>query len=335
MFRKSYILISLFCIFHLAFGTTPIVKKDKQPKRIIRMCCAFGTNIKVFGLPFLTLNKIVNIHSLGNHQYLTGKTENNGIIYTKKAGFIDIAHVRDQADWTAYLYHKLSNMPKGITQKLHLGQELGHKVVTINIPLKTTQIDLVNMAGHIAYELSNWHEIASWFGATKAPILNEKFSSFSFEDNFSNALGVFLGKQALLSTRNYNVAMDSLLHGYLQQAEAAQDNLTTENTMLNLAQKYWNPQKSIPNKKLLIERNFNCSHTCSPIVFNAEHLPSIQFTQYTSNQIHFDEILTLTFQAGYRFPLKKVFPDRDNRIINTQDFESIITYIKLQVSKIN
>lgn len=333
MFRRFYIFVILNFLSLQALSTIPIIKKDKQPKRIIRMCCAFGTNIKVFGLPFFTLNKIVNINTLGNHQYLNGKTENNGIIYTKQAGFIDIAHVRDQADWTAYIYYQLSKMPKGVTQELQLGHELGKKVISIKIPLNSTENDLINIAGHISYQLATWHEIASWFGATKAPILNERFSSFSFEDNFSNALGVYLGTQALVSTEDYNQAMDRVLLRYLQEAEAATNDTITETAMLHLAQKYWNPQKSIPNKKLLLERNYNYSHRITPTVFEKQSVNPIELITSTEHQIPFSEVYTLTFQAGYRFPIKKVFPKREGRLIRTQDFTQIIEYIKTQVEK--
>lgn len=326
--------ISIFLLSNLLLGKAPIIIKDKQPKRIIRMCCAFGTQIKVLGLPFITLNKIVNTTNLGHHQYLNGKSENNGIIYTERAGFIDIAHVRDQADWTAYLYFKLINLPKGVKQQIDLRKELGHKVLTIEIPLNTSNTDLINMAGNIAYDLSTWHEIASWFGATQAPILNEKFSSFSFEDNFSNALGVYLGKQAIKSPEAYHTAMDRLLSEYLSEAKASSDNETTEKAMLNLASKYWNPQKSIPNKKLLIERNFNYSKTVHPIVFNENVVIPIQFPEETTLKIPYTSIYTLSFKAGYRFPLKKVFPTRSHRYITTNDFKHIIQYIKTDVSKI-
>lgn len=317
------------------FAKRPVIKKDKQPKRIIRMCCAFGTNIKVFGLPFITLNKIVNTTTLGNHQYLNGKTENNGIIYTEKAGFIDIAHVRDQADWTAYLYNKLIHLPKDATHTINLGKELGNKVLTITISSDLTENDILNIAGNIAYDLSTWHEIASWFGATQTPILNEKFSSFSFEDNFSNALGVYLGKQAILSPEEYNLAMDNLLISYLKDAKAALDDESTEHAMLSLAQNYWNPQKSVPNKKLLIERNFNASKTITPIVFSTSSVSPIVLSEITSNQTPFQSVYTLSFKTGYRFPLKKVFPEKEHRLISTEDFPSVIQYIKNDIEKRN
>ena len=335
MHFRNILFFFLFIQSVLTIAKEPVIKKDKQPKRIIRMCCAFGTNIKVFGLPFITLNKIVNTTTLGNHQYLNGKTENNGIIYTEKAGFIDIAHVRDQADWTAYLYNKLIHLPKDTLHRIDLGKELGNKVLSITIPSNLSQNDILNIAGNIAYDLSTWHEIASWFGATQAPILNERFSSFSFEDNFSNALGIYLGKQAIQSPNAYNLAMDSLLLTYLKDANAAFDDESTEDAMLSLAHNYWNPQKSVPNKKLLIERNFNASKTITPIVFNTASVPSIVLPETTSNNIPFQSIYTLSFKTGYRFPLKKVFPDKINRLISTKDFPSVITYIKNDIERRN
>jgi hypothetical protein len=56
------------------------------------------------GLPMIKVTQIISLDELGEHRYLGSQDEGNGIIYTATGGFIDIGHVRDQADWTAYLF---------------------------------------------------------------------------------------------------------------------------------------------------------------------------------------------------------------------------------------
>ena len=41
--------------------------------------------------------------NLGKHQYKNGLTEKNGFVYTCQGGFIDIGHLRESADRTAYI----------------------------------------------------------------------------------------------------------------------------------------------------------------------------------------------------------------------------------------
>ena len=47
-----------------------------------------------------------NPKKLGKHGYGFSLSEKNGIVYTCKAGHIDISHLRIAADWTAYLKRK-------------------------------------------------------------------------------------------------------------------------------------------------------------------------------------------------------------------------------------
>ncbi|MDP3432015.1 MAG: DUF4056 domain-containing protein [Bacteroidota bacterium] len=63
----------------------------------------------------------------------------------------------------------------------------GSEMQLMGIPgIKLTDNDLVNLAGKIAYDLSVWHEIATWFGASTIPFVPERYSSFSVEDVYSN-----------------------------------------------------------------------------------------------------------------------------------------------------
>jgi len=48
-------------------------------------------------------NKFIGVEEIGPHRYQYSFKEKVGIVYTDKAGHIDIGHLRKSADWTAYL----------------------------------------------------------------------------------------------------------------------------------------------------------------------------------------------------------------------------------------
>ena len=84
----------------------PASQPDAKPRRIIRTCCSFGTEMQLFAIPGIKLTETTCIEKIGPHHYLGDPNEENGIIYTRRGGFIDMGHLRDQADWTAFLYNK-------------------------------------------------------------------------------------------------------------------------------------------------------------------------------------------------------------------------------------
>lgn len=62
----------------------------------------------------------------------------------------------------------------------------------INIPAGMSGEEVLSLSGRIAYDLSVWHEIATWYGVSSVPLVSEQFSSFSPEDVYSNLLGLCL-----------------------------------------------------------------------------------------------------------------------------------------------
>lgn len=88
----------------------------------LRTCCALGYDIQVripgmtTVLPFLRVDNIVSAETTGGHNYNDSllpvlmnrmPTEYNGIVYTRRGGFVDTAHVRDTADMTVWIFTHL------------------------------------------------------------------------------------------------------------------------------------------------------------------------------------------------------------------------------------
>ena len=66
--------------------------------------------IRVGYLPSPTLGTVFSgTEELGQHGYRPNLSERNGIVYTCKAGAIDIAHARKACDWTVFLAAKVFN----------------------------------------------------------------------------------------------------------------------------------------------------------------------------------------------------------------------------------
>ncbi len=225
------------------------------PPKIIRTCCSFGADIRISGIPFVKKTDITSIDEIGAHHYLGNIEENNGNIYTKRGGFLDLGHLRDCADWTAYLYQLiLASKENKELEIIHLGNEGGSKILELKIPEDLEDWETIELAGKIAYDLSLWHEIATWYGTSYVPLVPERYSSFSPEDLYSNLLGVHLGMAAIKSDLEYNEAMTVLLSEMLDSLDAVTSQEETYDAMVLVDDIWYTSQKRLPNKKLLVKR---------------------------------------------------------------------------------
>ena len=162
-----------------------------------------------------------NPNDLGKHSYYFNPFETNGIVYTCKAGHIDLTHVRWCADYTRYFVKKTRNtlMKKGKGFSVNLTLELSTHKVKFGYPKdwdSISQKDKEKIATEIAFEVGPylafnttlWHEILTWFGVHFMGFEPEFNSSFSWEDLYSNLLGTKLGVDALKDTdHKYDTAM--------------------------------------------------------------------------------------------------------------------------------
>ena len=213
-----------------------VEKSYKCPPRIIRTCCSFGYDIGVWGIPFYRLGEVAGRVDVGQHKYLGENAEGNGIIYTQRGGFVDLGHLRDQADWTAYLFQTI-NENRGKKTEIKLGYEAGVKKLEISIPDNFSLNEAALLAGNITYYLSLWHEISTWYGASSIPFIAERYSAFSPEDDYSNRLGILLGMKAVESGLPYEEAMTSninILLDTLQAVETADETRQAMEAVHNL-----------------------------------------------------------------------------------------------------
>ncbi len=244
-------------------------RKDLDPEWfkdgvLQRTCCALGDDGAV---------SVEQIAEKRNpHQYRTTKGSRyayamtgggkNGFVYTGSGGFIDLGHVRDCADFTRFFALQCHSCASTVATD-RIGTE-GGDVSLVRQPCTPTHSTVVAaLAGaKLAYDQATWHEIVTYFPGLGKVKKDQKFSSFSPEDNFSNALGVLIGYRAFITPgRTFNETVDIELVKALQFLKAASKE-TTAKAMEYVEDFWWtDPVNEFPKA---IRRNLNAVSPIRP-----------------------------------------------------------------------
>lgn len=317
---------------------SPVNDPIPRPHRIIRTCCSFGTEMQLLAIPGVRLTEITSIEKVGTHHYLGDTTEGNGIIYSRRGGFIDMGHLRDQSDWTAFLYTQIVQNKKEGSLSMVLGREGGEKTLSITIPMNFDNLDMIHLAGKIAYDLSVWHEIATWFGASTIPFVPERYSSFSVEDPYSNLLGVTIGMQALQSELPYEEAVTQIIKKYLHELEAVSNETETFLAMEAVRGIWWTRDKKLPSSKVLLQRQIQVYPCLTPWVipgWSSANQASHELTvpMQASNGKDLNQFYQLEFRLNYKFPFHKMFPERKARSITQNDFDRLLLQVAFEIAQ--
>lgn len=331
-FLKPAILVFCFFISMHLFSKEPILtskEMSNHPPKVIRMCCMFGYDVPVILIPGIKMSSISSVEEMGPHRYMGDPAEQNGIIYTRRGGFIDLGHLRDITDWTAYLYLQILRSRSEGMVMLNLGYEGGEKSLVINVPENTTKNDALLIAGRIAYDLSIWHEIATWYGSSSMPMIHERYSSFSLEDAYSNLTGVYVAIKAIQSDLTYDDAVTKILAETLTMLDAVSTVEETRLAMESVKDLWWTNEKRLPSRKVLIKREISVYATLKPWIVpgwvkdNEEPLGLI-IPEFTAEGVPLNSYYELNFIMNHQFPFKKMFPDRKGRRITNSDFELVL-----------
>ncbi len=206
-----------------AIGAAIIISGCTSGGARMRLGAYFGAP---FGMPFPSPDK------LGHHNSHSGIGENNGMVYTCKGGFIDIGHVREAADRTAYISEiARENLASGRKQFSFRVIEPSRYWVKVTYPENwdklsgserakaLTEVSIL-MGQYLAHRSLVWHEIVTWYGFSTAGVFPETISSFSCEDPYSDVLGTHLGVQALRdSEHSFNEATTRLINEVLKELD--------------------------------------------------------------------------------------------------------------------
>jgi len=186
--------------------------------------CQFGDRPRLrFGCyPTSTIGTtFLDPNNLGKHSFGSTLFEKDGIVYTCRAGHIDVIHLRIAADWTRYL--------KGQTRKCLMSDKAGFAFkfqpdnsmyyvsfdypdnwnsLTVEEKGKIADEVAIRAGKYLAFTAITWHETLTWFGYKCVGFFPEFPSAFSWEDSFSNLLGTHIAERALADTEHsYDEAM--------------------------------------------------------------------------------------------------------------------------------
>lgn len=342
MKTSSLFLIVLFCMCFMNIQAKapvfPINKLETKPHRIIRTCCSFGTEMQLFAIPGFKLTAITDLNKIGVHHYLGDASEENGIIYTRRGGFIDMGHLRDQIDWMAYLHNQLLEHRQSGSLSILLGHEGGEKNLNVQIPSDLTDADLIALAAKIAYDLSVWHEIATWFGVSTIPFVPERYSSFSFEDAYSNLLGVTIGIEALESELPFEEAVTGIIVRTLKSLDVVSNAVETYLAMEAVRDIWWTREKKLPSSKVLLQRQVQVYPCLKPWLvpgwtsLNPES-SELSVPEFASTGKTLNSFYQLEFKLNYKFPFRKMFPERRERSITQTDFDRLLDQVASELNK--
>lgn len=253
-------------------GALAAAAAETLPPPRLRTCCAFGYDLQteVGGEPLpTTVANVVSPWQLGPHHYLEApdRAEQNGLVYTCRAGFIDVSHVRDYADWTRYLYARLRPV-LGSAVRFSLPDEGGARTVVlraVDVEADEARRDEVarRLAQRLAFELSLLHEVVTWYDYRSVPFFSERVSAFSPEDVPSNAVGVAVGAEALRRGGDFDAQVDALLRERLDGLDALSPAATRRAFDL-VEGAWWDRTRALPDLRVVTRRNVALGPVVTP-----------------------------------------------------------------------
>jgi Protein of unknown function (DUF4056) len=125
-----------------------------------------------------------------------------GIIYTKRAGFVDMAHVVNSVLWSnetsqevaAGLRHaensiSLHKFEHSEVSVLFSSSPIGSESAALDSEQRIEAVSRIT-GECVASVLGTWHEITTWYGYMTTGIWSEKPSAFTYEDLVSHLVGI-------------------------------------------------------------------------------------------------------------------------------------------------
>jgi len=193
-------------------------------------------------IPFpgaFTLYTTADPQRLGQHRYgawwdkLDGPGETSrGIMYSCRAGFLDLSHIRDSIDWAKYIhdralesFHHLLDGPTS-SQSFAFTRSDADYVVELREPdwwrsisgAEREQLSreaAVRIGQRVSVIMATWHEIGTWYGQETIPGISEQNSAFTWDDGTSHVVAAIVAGRALRSSDPWDVAVTRELNAEL------------------------------------------------------------------------------------------------------------------------
>ena len=276
----------------LAMPFDPASVPDFRAPQKVRPCCAFGVDLKAkvgpVPVPLYENENIISPDRIGPHGYDKGELtkENNGLVYTCRGGFIDLAHVRDMGDNTLFLAMQIARgLPGELT--IQMPDQGTKRRITIK-PVPGALLArhgrwtiATALASYIAYDLSIWHEVVTWYGWESTLGISEKLSAFSPEDLYSNVLGINIAAGIVLereasSRDQYDRSMEVWIRESIRRLGGVQE-AQGRTAMKAVDGLWWDSSKRLPDWKLVTRRDLHIATPVPPWIV-ADSVPADKAT---------------------------------------------------------
>lgn len=195
--------------------------------------CGHPPRYRLGSLPFpgpFTLYASADAN-LGSHRYGdqpragAPREVSRGTIYTCRAGFIDVAHLREVIDWTRHIDEKVRDAFAAESPVLRFeGTDRTEYELTFRYPdnwAATTQDERRHASLRIAQRssllLMTWHEVLTGQGYKTTGIVSERRSAFTYDDMSAHLVGVGVVEQALADPLPFDQAVTNALDARLEE----------------------------------------------------------------------------------------------------------------------
>jgi hypothetical protein len=203
-----------------------------------------GPRDRLGALPFpgpFTFYRIADPDNLGEHRYeraprvLRPDEADGGILYTNRAGFLDLAHVRITVDSVRFCTYRVRVAIRERRDSLTLPTIEGSRfLVSLHYPpgFAASTHDAANervadelairTGQRLAYLMMTWHEVITWFGYRSVVFIDESPSAFTYDDPMSHVVGLRVAGRALRdrSGRSFDEAVTIALRAELAELGA-------------------------------------------------------------------------------------------------------------------
>ena len=354
-------------------GLDAEVIPDVPEPQSLRPCCIFGNDVGVqvgrMKVPGYEVQNILDISELGTHQYNKGAVslqprggerlvsdEASGIVYTCRGGFIDLAHVRDNADRAFYLVSQIGRLAAAGGTIPLAGEGAERRIVLKPLDARLVRAHglrevAMSLAEWLAFQASIWHEITTWYGWSSTAF-SERPSAFSLEDLYSNLVGIkitgaIVRRHAAPTEVAYNQAVTRILNDALGKLGPLPKE-ASRRAFEYVDGIWWDSTKRVPDNQLVRHRNFNIGPKLYPWkLVDAQLSPALvaaqkEFDQYCRSDwtplgltvpdhiddVPFRQMATLEIRPGELlvkngFP----FPKPGSTMVTQDDFPAVIDVI--------
>ncbi len=339
----------------------------------LRPCCAFGSDLKAklgpVPVPAYQIPNIIGPEDVGRHGYDSGtlrlgsdegpgvqfNAENNGLVYTCRGGFVDTAHVRDYVDWTVFAAGQVATIvSSGQPGEFSLPDEGGKRRVLVAAvdPEVVQLLGLRRVAAfsgaYVAWFMSVWHELATWYGYASVPGFSEKASAFSLEDLYSNGLGAKLGallvdRRLAHSERTFRRSVDDWLPGILSYLGAVPAEVGKE-AAESVDGLWWDSTVRLPDYRLVKRRSVEPVPPIRPWLIPRDRMPDslraacgsapepalIEVRKELTRSVAIADIATLEVVVDEAWREQQPFK-RMGRKVTDRDFPAIAEEVRRQI----